>query len=267
MPLSIINMKYPLLLFGLGVSLGLTKPVSNEFNPQPITDFYIEDGISPNFKMIAIPAGTFMMGCTSEQQNCYDDEKPAHRVSLNKYYISETEVTQAQWEAVMGSNPSYFRTCPDCPVEQVSWESVQIFINKLNETCETCGYRLPTEAEWEYAARGGESYQYAGSNNLDDVAWYDDNASGKPHPVKTKAANAYGLYDMTGNVWEWCSDWYGYYSDSTNNNPQGPNSGAVRVFRGSGWNSNPKICRVAYRYTGKSVYRYASLGFRLVSSQ
>ena len=167
------------------------------------------NGVS--FKMIAVKGGTFTMGATSEQTGAESDESPTHSVTLSDYYIGETEVTQELWSAVMGSNPSEFPGNMQRPVEMVSWNDSQTFISRLNElTGET--FRLPTEAQWEYAARGGNKAQgrlYSGSDAIDDVAWYYDNSGGMTHPVKTKAPNELGIYDMTGNVYEWCSDWYG----------------------------------------------------------
>jgi formylglycine-generating enzyme required for sulfatase activity len=206
------------------------------------------------------------MGCTSEQSDCDDDERPAHQVTLSNYYIGETEVTQAQWRSVMGSNPSRFSGCDACPVEEVSWNDVQEFISRLNNLSGGARYRLPTEAEWEYAARGGSqsrSYQYAGSNYLDEVAWYDDNSGGKTHAVKGKKSNELGLYDMSGNVREWCSDWYGSYSSGSQTNPVGASSGSLRVGRGGSWLYDPAYCRVADRYGNAPDYRYSLLGFRL----
>lgn len=181
----------------------------------------------------------------------YDNADPVHKVTLTKgYYIGETEVTQELWTAVMGSNPSCFTGNMQRPVEMVSFNDCQTFISKLNElTGET--FRLPTEAQWEYAARGGnksKGYIYSGSNTLDDVAWYSSNSSYTTHPVKTKAPNELGIYDMSGNVWEWCSDWYGSYSSAAQTDPTGPSTGSLRVKRGGSWNYNSLHCRVAYRY-------------------
>jgi formylglycine-generating enzyme required for sulfatase activity len=218
-------------------------------------------------EMVFVKGGTFRMGATSEQgYNVYNDEKPAHSVTLSDYYIGKYEVTQAQWEAVMGNNPSNFKRDPNRPVEQVSWNDVQEFITKLNQlTGKT--YRLPTEAEWEYAARGGSSsrgYKYSGSNTLSDVAWYDDNSNDETHPVGTKNPNELGIYDMSGNVYEWCSDWYGAYSSNSQTNPQGPSEGSRRVGRGGGWCYIAKICRVSNRDAGLADIRSYFLGFRLV---
>ncbi len=210
------------------------------------------------------------MGCTREQgRDCYDLEEPAHKVTLNDYYIGETEVTQAQWRAVMKNNPSYFKDCDECPVEQVSWNDVQDFISKLNSRSGGARYRLPTEAEWEYAARGGslsKGYKYAGSNSLKKVAWYDDNSGDKTHPVKGKKANELGIYDMSGNVWEWCSDWLGNYLSGNQTNPTGPNTGDYLVLRGGGWLFSAGGCRVSLRDYGGPDNRVYDLGFRLASS-
>ena len=190
------------------------------------------------FKMIKVEGGTFSMGATSEQEyDALSCEKPVHSVTLSDYYIGETEVTQELWEAVMGSNPSYFEGDNQRPVENVSWNDCQKFIKKLNRLTGK-EFRLPTEAEWEYAARGGKysrGYKYSGSDNADEVAWYDSNSGSKTHPVKTKKDNELGLYDMSGNVWEWCNDWWGCYQSNSQTNPTGPSEGESRVLRGGGW--------------------------------
>ena len=239
--------------------------------PQPVPDAsstgnqtFTVNGVS--FTMIAVKGGTFTMGATSEQgSDAYSDERPTHQVTLSDYYIGETEVMQELWKAVMGSNPSYF-SGTNLPVECVSWNDCQTFITKLNQLTGK-NFRLPTEAEWEYAARGGQKsrgYKYAGSNALSDVAWYLDNSSLKTHPVKQKQANELGLYDMSGNVWEWCQDWYGSYSSNAQTSPTGPSSGAYRVFRGGSWFNSASYCRVAYRGYHSSGFRYYILGFRVV---
>ena len=217
------------------------------------------------FKMVFVEGGTFTMGATSEQgDDAYEYEYPTHRVTLSDYYIGETEVTQTLWKAVMGSNPSYFKG-DNLPVERVSYKDVKEFITKLNQkTGKT--FRLPTEAEWEYAARGGKKskgYKYAGSNNIDDVAWYYENSNNKTHPVKTKRPNELGIYDMSGNVWEWCSDNYGAYSSSSQTNPTGPSSGSDRVYRGGSWSGDAGRCRVSNRDDYRPSSRYNNLGFRL----
>ena len=229
------------------------------------------NGVS--FKMVAVEGGTFQMGATSEQQNPYSDEKPVHDVTLSSYYIGETEVTQALWEAVMGSNPSCFKGS-DNPVECVSYNDCVAFVKKLNDKLKAAGqlpagreFRLPTEAEWEYAARGGNrsrGYQYSGSNTLSSVAWYGESwDTGSTHPVKKKQANELGLYDMSGNVWEWCYDWYCEYSTSSQTNPKGPSTGSGRVLRGGSWNYLAQNCRVAYRYNYSPDYRINYGGLRL----
>ena len=224
----------------------------------------IANGVS--FTMKPVAGGTFTMGATSEQQDPDDDEKPTHTVTLSDYYIGETEVTQELWAAVMGSNPSRFTGNMQRPVECVSWDDCQTFIRKLNELT-GANFRLPTEAEWEFAARGGRNsrgYQYSGSSNLGDVAWYRDNSSDTTHPVKTKSPNELGIYDMSGNVWEWCQDWYGNYSSSSQTNPTGPSTGSSRVYRGGSWDNDARNCRSAYRYGSTPSRRHYFLGLRLV---
>lgn len=219
--------------------------------------------------MVYVSGGTFTMGGTSEQgSDAYDDEKPTHSVTLSSYYICKYEVTQALWRAVMGNNPSNFKD-DKLPVECVSWDDCQTFINRLNSYTGR-NFRLPTEAEWEFAARGGNysrHYKYSGSNYISDVAWYDGNSSNRTHPVGTKQANELGLYDMSGNVWEWCSDWYGSYSSYSQNDPTGPNSGSCRVRRGGSWNNFARSCRSSNRDFITPGNRYNTLGLRLVLSQ
>ncbi|MDO5342000.1 MAG: SUMF1/EgtB/PvdO family nonheme iron enzyme [Bacteroidia bacterium] len=221
------------------------------------------------FEMVAVKGGTFTMGATSEQwSDAWDYEKPAHSVTLGDYYIGKFEVTQELWEAVMGSNPSSFKGSK-LPVEKVSWDDCYNFIRKLNQLTGR-NFRLPTEAEWEYAARGGSrsrGYKYSGSNSINVVAWYEDNSGKKPHPVGTKTPNELGIYDMSGNVWEWCQDWEGSYGSGSQTNPQGPSSGSYRVIRGGGWNTYSFFCRVSHRDGNAPGYRDYYLGFRLVVSQ
>ncbi len=215
--------------------------------------------------MIYVEGGSFNMGATSEQESeCRDFEKPVHEVQLNDFYIGRTPVTQQQWEAVMGYNPSCFKG-DNLPVEQVSWVDCHRFINKLNSLTGK-KFRLLTESEWEYAARGGtknNGYKYAGGDAFDDVAWYKDNSDSKTHPVATKNANELGIYDMSGNVWEWCQDWNGIYPSSPSLNPKGPTSGSYRVFRGGSWCSTPYDCRVSYRNAYAPTFTSNYLGFRL----
>ena len=221
-----------------------------------------------SFKMITIQGGTFTMGATSEQGSDADDnEKPKHSVTLSDYMIGETVVTQALWEAVMGSNPSKFKGS-QIPIEEVSWDDCQMFIKKLNQLTDM-QFRLPTEAEWEYAARGGQKsqgYKYAGSNILDNVAYYQDYTDWATHPVKQKKSNELGLYDMSGNVWEWCQDWYGDYNSSVQTNPIGPSSGRFRVLRGGSWRNLATSCRVANRNYSSPGYHNSGLGLRLALS-
>ena len=227
----------------------------------------VKNGIS--IEMVKVEAGTFMMGATSEMKDPYSDEKPLHQVTLtNDYYMGKYEVTQALWEAVMGSNPSNFKG-DNLPVEKVSWNDCQEFISKLNSLTGR-KFRLPTEAEWEYAARGGKksrSYQYSGSSNISDVAWYDGNSGSKTHPVGTKQANELGIYDMAGNVSEWCQDRYGSYVSSSQTNPTGADSGSRRVFRGGGWSSNARICRLSFRGCNSPDFLFSFLGLRLTLSE
>ena len=220
------------------------------------------------YNMKRVEGGTFTMGATAEMSEPFDDEKPTHQVTLSSYSIGETEVTQALWQAVMGSNPSSFKG-DNLPVERVSWDDCQIFINKLNNLTGQ-RFRLPTEAEWEFAARGGNRShhtKYSGSSSLDEVAWYEDNSGSKTHPVKTKRANELGIYDMAGNVWEWCQDWYGIYSSSSQSNPTGPGSGSDRVSRGGSWSFTARYCCSSYRNGSTPDYRSSGLGLRLALSE
>ena len=232
---------------------------NNSYNEQTFTVKGVE------FKMIKVEGGTFSMGATSEQTSYYDDEEPVHSVTLSDYYMGETEVTQELWVAVMGSNPSEFTGDNQRPVEYVSWDDCQEFIEKLNSLTGK-QFRLPTEAEWEYAARGGKysrGYKYSGSNNADEVAWYNGNSGSKTRPVKTKKANELGLYDMSGNVYEWCNDWYGHYQSYSQTNPTGPSEGERRVLRGGSWDINDSCVRVSFRSINTPDYRSINRGLRL----
>ena len=191
--------------------------------------------------MVYVQGGTFMMGATSEQgSDAYGDEKPAHQVTLSAFSIGRYEVTQEEWQTVMGSNPSNFKGVKR-PVDNVSWNDCQEFIRKLN----------------------GQGYKYSGSNNLNSVAWYADNSGNTTHDVGLKSPNELGIYDMSGNVWEWCSDWYGNYSSSSQTNPTGSYSGSIRVSRGGSWYSDARYCRVSTRSNFTPDRRYISLGLRL----
>ena len=222
---------------------------------------YIETAKGINLKMIYVEGGTFAMGSNSGES----DERPVHNVTLDSYYVGETEITQAQWRAVMGSNPSRY-TGDNRPVENVSWNDAQAFCKKLSELTGK-RYVLPTEAQWEYAARGGnqsKGYTYSGSNNIEEVAIYYYNSRNGHSNVKSKKPNELGIYDMSGNVYEWCSDWKGSYSSSSQTNPQGPTSGSYRVLRGGGWSSNASYCRVADRNSNGPSGTESYYGFRVV---
>ena len=233
----------------------------------------VVNGIS--FNMIYIEAGTFTMGATAEQTGAGSDETPAHQVTITKdYYMGEIEVTQALWYAVMGQKPtadgsvwsSTYGLGDNYPAYYISWNDCQVFISKLNQLTGLT-FRLPTEAEWEYAARGGNKATtqtlYSGSNTIDDVAWYISNSSSSTHPVAGKAANVLGLYDMSGNMYEWCNDWYGSYSSGAQTDPTGPSGGALRVLRGGSWGDFAASCRVAFRTDGGVTGRLNHCGMRL----
>lgn len=228
----------------------------------------VKDGIS--IEMVKVECGTFMMGATPEMKNSWTEERPIHQVTLtNDYYIGKYEVTQSLWCALMDNNPSYFKG-DNLPVEQVSWDDCQKFINKLNDITGR-KFRLPTEAEWEYAARGGKKsrgYQYSGSNKISDVAWYSSNSEHKTQPVGLKLANELGLYDMSGNVDEWCFDRFGFYSALSQTNPLGADDGICRVYRGGSWEQTAGFCRSSDRSNyGTSKNRIYNLGFRLALSE
>ncbi len=221
------------------------------------------NGVS--FTMIEVRGGTFTMGAAEQDSIAADWEKPAHEVTLPSYYIGQTEVTQALWQTVMGNNPSKHKGDNSYPVEQVSWNDVQKFISKLNNIT-GLRFRLPTEAEWEFAARGGtmsRGYKYSGSDNIRYVAWYKKTSGRETHPVGKKAPNELGIYDMTGNVWEWCSDWFGRYSSQSDYNPAGAGSGPYRVIRGGCAIGDAGSSSVSRRYPFVPDTRRDELGFRL----
>ena len=228
--------------------------------------------------MVKVEGGTFTMGATSEQGNdAYNNEKPTHNVTLSDFYIGKYEVTQAQWQAVMGKSVSQiasennwntYGVGDNYPMYDISYNDCQEFIRKLNQLT-GLNFRLPTEAEWEYAARGGKKsrgYKYAGGNDIGSVAWYNDNSGSKTHPVGTRQANELGPYDMSGNVLEWCQDWYGAYSSSSQTNPTGSYSGSNRVLLGGSWFSVARDCRVSYRNYYAPDNRDDFLGLRLALS-
>ena len=226
-----------------------------------ITSFTV-NGVS--FDMVFVKGGTFTMGAAEDDADAYEWEKPAHQVTLSDFSIGKFEVTQKLWKTVMGDNPSLSKG-DNLPVETVSWEDTQEFITKLNAATGK-KFRLPTEAEWEYVARGGnksKGYKYCGSNDIDAVAWYVDNSESKTHTVGTKAANELGIYDMSGNVLEWCNDWYDVYTTDTQTDPQGAVSGSDSVLRGGGWGSRSQGCRVSFRHKYTPGYHFSGYGFRL----
>ena len=243
---------------GVGSSIGRSHPAEPE--------------------MVFVEGGTFLMGCTSEQGgDCYSNESPNHLVTVSDFYISKYEITQGQWEAIMGtsirqqrdkSNREWqiYGEGANYPMYYVSWNEVQEFIIRLNSLTGK-QYRLPTEAEWEYAARGGKKskgYKYSGSNFIEQVAWYSDNSGNTMHPVGSKQPNELGIYDMSGNVYEWCYDWYGAYDSGSHTNPVGPGSGSYRIIRGGSWNFIAAYIRVSNRISSTPSRRYYYLGFRLV---
>jgi len=237
-----------------GWPLEVWLPVSGEVRRL----VFFKRKMAGHIEFVLIPAGEFTMGSDGGAS----DEKPVHHVRLTEsYYLAKYEITQGQWESVMGSNPSRFKGANN-PVEQVSWEDCQKFVNRLGS-----GFRLPTEAEWEYACRAGSTMAYCfgpGSSDVSEYAWYGHNSGGKTRPVGQKKPNAWGLYDLHGNVWEWCQDWYGEYSTGSVTDPTGPTGGSSRVFRGGGWGITAGRCRSAFRSYYSPDSRYDDLGCRLV---
>jgi len=225
-------------------------------------------GVGVTMKLALIPAGKFMMGSLDSEKGRSKDEGPQHEVTLSKpFYMGVTEVTQAQYEAVMGTNPSHFKGATN-PVEKVPWEDATEFCKKLSEKTRQA-VRLPTEAEWEYACRAGTTTRFSFGDEdsiLGDYAWYDSNSGGTTHPVGQKKPNAWGLYDMHGNVYEWCADWYGDYPKGAVTDPQGPASGAVLVLRGGSWLNDPWRCRSGCRDWFTPVSFSDAFGFRVVVS-
>lgn len=255
--------------FSLLISLLSQKAVAgNESaNPKTLTN-------SIGMKFVLIPAAAFMMGSPPYELGRGDDERQ-HRVTLTKgFYMGVTEVTQYQWRRIMGNSPSHFRDCgADCPVEFVSWNDCQQFVQRINLHEGGNTYRLPTEAEWEYACRAGSKPAFANGGitqtscghdaNLDLLGWYCGNSGKEPHPVAQKKPNAFGLYDMHGNVWEWCQGWYGPYPSGDVSDPTGPSSGSYRVLRGGGWHEDVEGCRSAIRVGRPPDSKAGTLGFRL----
>jgi formylglycine-generating enzyme required for sulfatase activity len=242
----------------IDVILGNSSPISSGIQT------YSVNGVS--FKMISVEGGTFIMGATTEQgSDAQSDETPVHQVTLSNFWVGETEVTQALWLAVMGENPSRWTGDFARPVERVSWYDCLVFITKLNRMT-GMPFRLLTEAEWEFVARGGnkgKGYKYSGSDVIGDIAWYNSNSNGKTHAVATKLPNELGLYDLSGNVWEWCQDWYGSYNNSEQMDPICSEQGYSCVFRGGCYVSSAKECRVSDRCEGYPYARESNIGLRL----
>ena len=217
-----------------------------------------------SFIMIQVDGGTFQMGDTNKQGSVENNENPVHQVTLSPYFIGETEVTQGLWEAVMGNNPSNFKGI-NRPVEQVSWNDCQEFIKRLNQKTGR-KFRLPTEAEWEFAAQGGnrsKGYIYSGSNNIKEVAWFVNTTERSTCDVKYKNSNELGVYDMSGNVQEWCQDLFEHYSTKSVKNPKGPKKGVLRVFRGGGWNLLDNVCTIVNREYARPDTKRNNIGLRL----
>jgi len=260
-------------VFSLLISLVLQEAVAGDKSANRKT---FTNSIGMNF--VLIPAGSFMMGSPPDEPGRGDDERQ-HRVTLTKaFYMGVTEVTQRQWQQIMGKNPSHFQDCgADCPVESVSWNDCQQFVQRLNQLEGGHRYRLPTEAEWEYACRAGNITAFANGSitetgcsydaNLDVMGWYHGNSGKQPHPVAQRKSNAFGLYDMHGNIWEWCQDWYGIYPSGHVSDPTGPLSGSYRVLRGGGWHEDVEGCRSAIRLGCSPGSRSGTLGFRLARTR
>lgn len=256
-------------VFSFLISLAPQEAVAGDKTPNTRT-FTNSIGM----KFILVPAGSFMMGSPLDEPGRGNNERQ-HMVTLTKgFYMGVTEVTRGQWRQIMGNNPSHFQDCgADCPVEFVSWNDCQEFVQSLNQREGGNKYRLPTEAEWEYACRAGSITAFANGSiaetgcghdpNLDVMGWYCGNSRKKPHPVAQRKPNAFGLYDMHGNIWEWCQDWYGPYPSGHVGDPTGPSSGSGRVLRGGGWHEDVEGCRSALRLGRSPTSRAGTLGFRL----
>ena len=228
--------------------------------------FSINDAV---FTMILVDGGTFEMGATAEQgqEDPDRDEYPIHVVNLSSYYICQTEVTQELWNTIMGTNPSMILGESTLPVDCVKWDMCQEFLSALNKIFDNkFEFRMPTEAEWEFAARGGnrsKGYKYSGSNNLHEVAWFESNSEGTTHPVGMKKPNELGIYDMSGNLWEWCQDWHGEYQPEEQTDPIGPSTGTHRIMRGGSWTYDQNFCRVSRRNYISNIIAVSNCGLRL----
>jgi len=245
---------------------GFREKVTAMPGPKKAETYDLGGGVK--LEMILIRPGSFMMG----SDKGYSDEKPVHKVKITKpFYMGKFEVTQAQYQAVMGSNPSSFKGEVNLPVETVNWNDCQEFLKKLNEKIPGKDFRLPTEAEWEFACRAGSITEYCfgdSENNLGEYAWFASNSGQKTHPVGGKKPNAWGLYDMHGNVWEWCNDYFGdkYYESIPAEDPKGADSGALRILRGGSWYFDPRICRSALRFRYDPPGCHVNFGFRVLCS-
>jgi formylglycine-generating enzyme required for sulfatase activity len=270
---EVVMVKKHLVLFAvLVLSVNLAYAVEGNTKEEGASHALLFKDFTTGIEMVYVKGGCYKMGATFDDCDANPDEKPAHEVCVDDFYIGKYEVTQGQWKSVMGSNTSTLSTCggDNCPVDNVSWSNVQDFISKLNSRSGGSKYRLPTEAEWEYSARsGGKSEKYSGGKDVGSVSWYAENSGKINHPVGTKAPNGLGIFDMSGNVWEMTNDWYGsgYYSSSPRNNPTGPSSGVDHVVRGgcrTGGISNQRTSRRTYvndRTNGGG--RGGNVGFRL----
>ncbi|MBD5396834.1 formylglycine-generating enzyme family protein [bacterium] len=264
-----------------GLFTGCEKPNENsEEGDDTATKDYTETVFGINMEMVYVEGGTFEMGTTVEQGDDVWDSEPVRTIKLDSFYIGKYEVTQAQWKTVMGTNvkeqrdkvnPEYgiYGEGDNYSMYYINWEEAQEFCKKLSEATGK-KYVLPTEAQWEYAARGGnksQHYKYAGSDNIDDVAWYgEDDDNGTVHPIGGKNTNELGIYDMSGNVWEWCLDWYADYDENDTDNPQGPANGTYRIQRGGSWIDRAENCRVSSRLDNSPDDRSYIAGFRVVCS-
>jgi len=251
-----------------GISIGTTKitATSEDGGHRAQCTVYVIQPIEP--EVVWVEGGTFTMGCTDEQgEDCFDNEKPDHKVTVGGFYIGKYQVTQKEWLAIMVTDtPCGNHPDKELPMHVITWNQAQEYIMRLNATTDK-NYRLPTEAEWEYAARGGnksQGYKYSGSNNFDEVAWCVDNDFHFPYPVGTKKSNELEIYDMSGNVWEFCSDWYGSYTVNSQTNPQGPPTGTMRIIRGGSWATQAVYTRVSTRSSVTPGENIGNAGFRLV---
>lgn len=253
---------------------GCQKEDKHGGNHEKSGETYIETAADLDMKMIFVEGGTFSMGATEEMWDgiFYEDEWPVRSIKIDSFYIGECEVTQLQWEKITGQrNPWMMNGAgDDYPMYTISYEQAQEFCEKLSELSGIT-YCLPTEAQWEYAARGGrykEGMKYSGGNNIDEVAWYGEDLynDGTTHPVKTKKANSLGIYDMSGNVSEWCADWYAYeYDENDTTNPEGPAAGSEHIIRGGHFGASDWMCRVSYRDHAASDYRNGTIGLRVAA--